>query len=131
MRHGTTRLFAAFDTAAGAVIGQLHRRHRAGEILALLRAIEAKIPAGLDVHLAMDSYGAHKTPAVRTSFARQPRFHVHFTPISASWLNQVARWFASLTEKYVRRGTHRSTRQLEQAIRKYLDLRYDDLKPFA
>lgn len=131
MRHGTTTLFAALDIATGAVIGQLHRRHRASEFLAFLRTIEANVPAELDVHLVMDNYGTHKTPAVRAWFARHPRFHVHFTPTSASWLNQVERWFATLTEKYIRRGTHRSTRQLEQAIRQYLDLNNDDPKPFV
>ncbi len=131
MRHGTTTLFAALDIATGAVIGQLHRRHRASEFLAFLRTIEANVPAELDVHLVMDNYGTHKTPAVRAWFARHPRFHVHFTPTSASWLNQVERWFATLTEKYIRRGTHRSTRQLKQAIRQYLDLNNDAPKPFV
>ena len=74
------------------------------------------MPGELDVHLIMDNYGTHKTPSIKSWFARNPRFHVHFTPTSASWLNQVERWFATLTEKYIRRGTHRSTRQLEQAI---------------
>ena len=86
-------------------------------VLQFLRTIEANVPAQLDVHLVMDNYGTHKTPAVKAWFARHPRFHVHFTPTSASWLNQVERWFATLTEKYIRRGTHRSTRQFEQAIR--------------
>ncbi|MCB1912270.1 MAG: transposase, partial [Rhodocyclaceae bacterium] len=82
-------------------------------------------------HLVMDNYGTHKTPKVRSWFARHPRFHVHFTPTSASWINQVERWFAELTEKQIRRGTHRSTRQLEQAIRDYLARYNDDPKPFA
>jgi transposase len=122
MRHGTTTLFAALDIATGQVIGELHRRHRSTEFLQFLRSIEANVPAQLDVHLVMDNYGTHKTPAVKAWFARHPRFHVHFTPTSASWLNQVERWFATLTEKCIRRGTHRSTRQLEQAIHQYLEL---------
>ena len=101
------------------------------EFLQFLRTIEANVPAQLDVHLVMDNYGTHKTPAVKAWFARHPRFHVHFTPTSASWLNQVERWFATLTEKYIRRGTHRSTRQLEQAIRQYLELNNSDPKPFV
>ena len=131
MRHGTTTLFAALDIATGEVIGELHRRHRSAEFLQFLRTIEANVPAGLDVHLVMDNYGTHKTPAVKAWFARHPRFHVHFTPTSASWLNQVERWFATLTEKCIRRGTHRSTRQLEQAIHQYLELNNSDPKPFA
>ncbi|MGY2492949.1 IS630 family transposase [Cupriavidus sp. CP313] len=131
MRHGTTTLFAALDIATGKVIGELHRRHRSSEFLQFLRTIEANVPTKLDVHLVMDNYGTHKTPSVKAWFARHPRFHVHFTPTSASWINQVERWFATITEKYIRRGTHRSTRQLEQAIRQYLVLNNANPKPFA
>jgi transposase len=131
MRHGTTTLFAALDIATGEVLGELHRRHRSTEFLQFLRTIDANVPAKLDVHLVMDNYGTHKTPAVKNWFARHPRFHVHFTPTSASWINQVERWFSTLTEKQIRRGTHRSTRQLEQAIRSYLDNYNADPKPFA
>ena len=131
MRHGTTTLFAALDIASGEVIGELHRRHRSSEFLQFLRPIEASVPAALDIHLVMDNYGTHKTPKVRNWFARHPRFHVHFTPTSASWINQVERWFATLTEKQIRRGTHRSTRQLEQAIRSYLDTYNADPRPFV
>lgn len=131
MRHGTTTLFAALDIASGEVIGELHRRHRSGEFLLFLRTIEACVPAALDVHLVMDNYGTHKTPKVRDWLARHPRFHVHFTPTSASWINQVERWFATLTEKQIRRGTHRSTRQLEQAIRSYLNTYNADPRPFV
>lgn len=130
MRHGTTSLFAALDIATGEVIGQLHRRHRNNEFLKFLRTIEASVPAELDVHLIMDNYGTHKTPTVRAWFTRHPRFHVHFTPTSASWLNQVERWFATLTQKQIRRGTHRSTRQLEDAIRQYLNTYNESPKPF-
>jgi transposase len=131
MRHGTTTLFAALDIATGEVIGELHRRHRSSEFLQFLKTIEATVPADLDIHLVMDNYGTHKTTAIKTWLARRPRFHVHFTPTSASWLNQVERWFATLTTQYIRRGTHRSTRQLEQAIRKYLEINNADPKPFS
>lgn len=131
MRHGTTTLFAALDIATGEVIGQTHRRHRSAEFLQFLRTIEASVPAELDIHLVMDNYGTHKTPTIRNWFARHPRFHAHFTPTSASWLNQVERWFATLTTQYIRRGTHRSTRQLEQAIRDYVELNNANPKPFS
>ena len=131
MRHGTTTLFAALDITTGRVIGEMHRRHRTGEFLAFLRTIEASVPEQLDVHLVMDNYGTHKTPTVRAWFARHPRFHVHFTPTSASWINQVERWFSTLTTKYLRRGTHRSTRQLEQAIKQYLSVNNENPKPFV
>jgi transposase len=129
-RHGTTSLFAALDVATGEVIGELHRRHRSDEFLRFLRTIDASVPCELDIHLIMDNYGTHKTPKVRSWFARHPRFHVHFTPTSASWLNQVERWFATLTQKQIRRGTHCSTRQLEQAIRQYLETYNTDPRPF-
>jgi len=131
MRHGTTTLFAALDIATGEVIGQLHRRHRGHEFLKFLRTIEANVPPQLEIHLIMDNYGTHKTPTVRAWFARHPRFHIHFTPTSASWLNQVERWFATLTQKQIRRGTHRSTRQLEDAIRHYLTVYNTQPTPFV
>ena len=130
MRHGTTTLFAALDIATGEVIGEMHRRHRSSEFLKFLRTIEANVPPELDVHLVMDNYGTHKTPSIRNWFSRHPRFHVHFTPTSASWLNQVERWFATLTTKYIRRGTHRSTRELETAIKQYLEINNATPKPF-
>ena len=130
MRHGTTTLFAALDIATGKVIGRLHRRHRSSEFLKFLRIIDANVPSDLDIHLVMDNYGTHKTAAIKRWFVRHPRFHVHFTPTSASWLNQVERWFATLTQKQIRRGTHRSTQQLEKAIREYLDIYNEDPKPF-
>ncbi|MDX6008736.1 IS630 family transposase [Cupriavidus necator] len=131
MRHGTTTLFAALDIATGEVIGELHRRHRSSEFLQFLRTIDANVPANLEVHLVMDNYGTHKTPSIKNRFARHPRFHVHFAPTSASWVNQVERWFATLTEKYIRRGTHRSTRQLEEAIRHYLDVYNANPRPIV
>ena len=130
-RHGTTTLFAALDVATGKVIGQTQSRHRAAEFLRFLHTIEHSVPADLDVHLVMDNYGTHKTAAIRAWFARRPRFHVHFTPTSASWINQVERWFSTLTQNCIRRGTHRSTRQLQQAIKQYLDLHNADPKPFV
>jgi transposase len=129
-RHGTTTLFAALNIATGKVIGEVHRRHRAKEFLAFLRTLDAATPATLDVHLVMDNYGTHKTPSVKAWMARHPRFHAHFTPTSSSWLNQVERWFATLTERQIRRGTHRSTVELEQAIRDYLAANNRNPKPF-
>ena len=131
MRHGTTTLFAALDIATGEVIGRLHRRHRSQEFLKFLKTIDQQVPEDLDVHLVLDNYGTHKTQAVKNWFLRHPRFHVHFTPTSASWLNQVERWFATLTQKQIRRGTHRSTQQLERAIRDYLATYNTDPKPFV
>ena len=130
-RHGTTTLFAALNIATGKVIGQLHRRHRSKEFLSFLRTIDEAVPEKLDVHLVMDNYGTHKTPTVKGWLARHPRFHVHFTPTSASWLNQVERWFATLTQRQIRRGTHRSTVELEQAIRDYLQVYNRDPRPFV
>ncbi|HJS90557.1 MAG TPA: IS630 family transposase [Steroidobacteraceae bacterium] len=130
-RHGTTTLFAALNIATGKVIGEVHRRHRAKEFLAFLRTIDEATPAKLDVHLVMDNYGTHKTPSVKSWMRRHPRFHAHFTPTSSSWLNQVERWFATLTERQIRRGTHRSTVELEQAIRDYLAANNRNPRPFV
>lgn len=131
VRHGTTTLFAALDIATGKVIGETHRRHRSSEFLTFLRTIEANVPAVLDIHLVMDNYGTHKTDAIKRWLAARPRFHVHFTPTSASWLNQVERWFSTLTERCIRRGTHRSTRELETTIRDYLRINNAEPKPFS
>lgn len=130
MRHGTTTLFAALDIATGEVIGRCFARHRAREFLKFLRTIEANVPADLDVHLVMDNYATHKTPAIRNWFALHPRWHIHFTPTGASWLNQVERFFALLTEKQLRRGVHRSTGELEEAILAYIDTVNADPRPF-
>lgn len=131
VRHGTTTLFAALDLATGQVMGQLHRRHRATEFLKFLRAIEHNVPPDLVIHLVMDNYGTHKTPSVRAWFARHPRFHLHFTPTSGSWLNLVERWFALLTERQIKRGSHRSTIELERAIRDYLAVYNQNPTPFV
>ena len=109
-RHGTTSLFAALDTKTGKIIGQNQQRHRSEEFRNFLDTIEKNVPAELDVHLIMDNYGTHKTVMIRNWLAKRPRFHVHFTPTSASWLNLVERWFALLTERQLRRGVHRSTK---------------------
>jgi transposase len=120
-RHGTLSLFAALDAATGKVIGRCFARHRAREFRAFLSAIEAKVPSDLDIHLVMDNVSSHKTPAIRDWLVKRPRWHVHFTPTSASWINQVERFFANLTEKQIRRGVHRSTADLEAAIKAYID----------
>jgi transposase len=130
-RHGTTSLFAALDVKTGAVIGELHRRHRSVEFRKFLDTIAGAVPPGLDVHLILDNYGTHKTALIRRWLAKRPRFHVHFTPTSASWINLVERFFAALTEKQIRRGSHRSVRELEAAIRNYLALTNDSPKPFV
>lgn len=130
-RHGTTCLFAALDVKAGKVIGEIHRRHRSIEFRKFLDTIEASVPETLDVHLVMDNYGTHKTPRIRNWFAKRPRFHVHFTPTYGSWLNQVERVFAELTTRQIKRGSHRSTRQLEEAIRQFLDAHNASCKPFV
>lgn len=130
-RHGTTSLFAALDFKAGTVIGECHRRHRALEFRKFLDTIDANVPTQLAVHLIMDNYGTHKTALIRNWLARRPRFHVHFTPTSASWLNLVERWFAALTEKQIRRGSFRSTRELETVIKRYLQINNLNPKPFV
>ena len=131
VRHGTTTLFAALDLATGKVIGELHRRHRSDEFLKFLRTIDDSVPTKLDIHLVMDNYGTHKTPTVKAWFARHPRFHLHFTPTSGSWLNLVERWFALLSQRQIKRGSHRSTLQLEKAIRAFLATHNEDPKPFV
>ena len=120
-----------FDVATGKVIGECHRRHRSQEFLRFLETIDASVVPDLDVHLILDNYGTHKTPAVRRWFVRHPRFHVHFTPTSASWLNLVERWFALLSEKQIKRGAHRSVRALETSIRAYLAITNEAPKPFV
>ena len=99
VRHGTTSLFAALDIASGFVIGKCYKRHRAAEFLDFLKQIDVQVPDGLDVHIIMDNYATHKTAVIKTWLARRPHYHVHFTPTSASWINQVERWFAELTRK--------------------------------
>src|SRR5262249_9444414 len=129
-RHGTLSLFAALDVATGTVIGKCFARHRAREFLKFLREIEGNVLPNLDIHLVMDNSSTHKTPAIRSWLASHPRWQVHFTPTSSSWINQVERFFANLTEHQIRRGVHRSTRQLEKAIRDYIKIVNDDPRPF-
>ena len=131
VRHGTTSLFAALDVKTGKVIGECHRRHRAQEFRQFLQTVDANVPAELEVHLILDNYGTHKTAAIRRWLSSHPRFHTHFTPTSASWLNLVERWFALLTEKRIRRGTFLSTRALEKAIQEFLDVHNHQSKPFV
>jgi transposase len=121
MRHGTTSLFAALDVATGTVIGKCYPRHRTEEFRCFLDEIEARIPADLDVHLVWDNYATHKTKMIRDWLAKRPRWHVHLTPTSSSWLHQVERLFALLTERQLRRGVHRSVEELEAAINAFLD----------
>jgi transposase len=130
-RHGTTTLFAALDAATGSVIGKCYRRHRSTEFIKFLRVIDESVPADLDVHLILDNYGTHKTEAVRRWFARHPRFHVHYTPTYSSWINLVESWFSVLSNRRIRRGSFRSTRQLEAAVREYIDTHNGTPKPFV
>ena len=130
-RHGVTSLFAAMDVASGVTISSCYRRHRHQEFLRFLNDIEDNLPPGLDVHLVMDNYGTHKVSKVRAWLARHPRYHVHFTPTSGSWLNLVERLFAEVTERCVRRGSHTAVASLEKALLGYLDRRNKNPKPFV
>lgn len=130
-RHGTTTLFAALDVAAGKVIGECQPRHRHQEFLRFLDTIDAATPTNLSVHLILDNYGTHKHPDVKKWFAQHARYQVHFTPTSASWLNQVERWFAEITRKRIRRGTFRSVRELEKVIRDYIRAHNKAPQPFV
>lgn len=129
-RHGTTSLFAALDIATGQVIGKCFPRHRAAEFRRFLDEIEANVPEDLDVHLVMDNYATHKTPLIRKWLAKRPRWHVHLTPTSSSWLNQVERFFALLTEKRIRRGVYKSVADLRTDIEAFIERHNADPKPF-
>jgi len=130
VRHGTTSLFAALNMATGKVIGSLHRRHRAGEFKKFLARIDEEVPEGLEVHLVLDNYATHKTPEIQRWLLRHPRFHLHFTPTSGSWLNMVERWFAELTTKKIKRGAHTSVKALEADIRNWIEHWNDDPRPY-
>jgi transposase len=130
VRHGTTSLFAAFNTADGTVISALHRRHRTIEFKKFLAKIDAEVPAELDVHLVCDNYGTHKSPAIITWLTAHPRFQVHYTPTYSSWINQVERWFAYLTDDLLRRGDHRSVHALENDIRAWVQAWNQNPQPF-
>ncbi len=130
VRHGTTSLFAALDVASGFVIGKCYKRHRTAEFLNFLKEIDAQVAEGLDIHIVMDNYATHKTPKIKAWLARRPHYHVHFTPTSASWINQVERWFAELTRKRLRRGVHTSVSQLEADIRSFIERHNQNPRPF-
>jgi transposase len=130
-RAGTSSLYAALDITTGKVIGSLHARHRAIEFKKFLVTLDREVPADLDVHLVLDNSSTHKTPAIQKWLAAHPRFVVHFTPTSSSWLNLVERWFAELTTKKLKRGAHRSVRQLNADIRAWIDSWNHDPKPFV
>jgi transposase len=129
-RNGTSSLYAALDITTGKVIGSLHARHRAVEFGKFLRKLDREVPAELDVHLVLDNASTHKTPAIRRWLAAHPRFVLHFTPTSSSWLNLVERWFAELTPKTLQRSTHRSVRALNADVRARIDTWNDDPKPY-
>jgi transposase len=131
IRHGTTSLFAALNMANGKVIGSTHRRHRAAEFKKFLQMIDTEVPAHLDVHLILDNYATHKTPDIQRWLLRHPRFHLHFTPTSGSWLNMVERWFAELTTKKIKRGAHLSVSALERDIRDWIQHWNDNPRPYV
>jgi transposase len=126
-----TSLFAALNLATGLVTTSLHRRHRAIEFRKFLQAIDKAVPGELDVHLVLDNASTHKTPAIQRWLLAHPRFYVHFTPTSSSWLNLVERWFAELTTKWLRRGSHHSVPQLERSIRQWVERWNEDPRPFV
>lgn len=129
-RHGVTSLFAALNIATGSVLGKCYRRHRSVEFLDFLKKIDTAVPADLDIHLVLDNYGTHKTALVRRWLLKRPRYHLHFTPTHASWLNQVERWFALLTQRQIKRGSHASVQELEDAIREFIKVHNQQPKPF-
>jgi transposase len=131
VRHGTTSLFAALNVKSGKIIAEHHRRHRGIEFRRFLDTIDRNVPQELEAHLVLDNYGTHKTPLIQRWLLRHPRFHLHFTPKGASWINQVERFFADLTNRQLRRGAHRSTLELERAIRAYIDVKNRHPKPFV
>jgi transposase len=131
VRHGTTSLFAALELTTGKVIGSLRRRHRASEFKKFLERIDAEVPEGLEIHLVLDNYATHKTPAIKRWLQRHPRFHLHFTPTGASWLNLVERWFAELTTKKIKRGAHTSVQGLERDIRGWIATWNEDPRPYV
>ena len=130
LRHGTTDLFAALDMKTGRVTAELFAKHRAVEFIKFLTTIDDDVPTDLDVHVVLDNLSTHKTPAVKRWLLRHPRFHLHFTPTHASWLNMVERFFGLLTEHALRRGSHESVKELRAAIVEYVDAHNDDPKPF-
>ena len=130
-RHGTTTLFAALDAKTGTVLAEMHQRHRSVEFRKFLDAIDAHVPADLEVHLIVDNYGTHKTAIIHRWLAKRPRFHLHFTPTYGSWMNLVERWFAALTTKPLRRGAHRSVAALKRAIQEFIEVTNEQPTPFV
>ena len=130
-RSGTSTLYAALDLTTGKVIGRLHSRHRAIEFKKFLQTLDREVPADLDVHVILDNASTHKTPVIKRWLQAHPRFVLHFTPTSSSWLNLVERWFGELTNKKLRRGTHRSVRDLNADIRAWIKTWNDDPKPYV
>jgi transposase len=130
-RYGTTTLFAALNAKTGEIIGECRSRHRSIEFRKFLDKIEESVPKDLDIHMILDNYGTHKTPSVKRWLLKHPRIHLHFTPVGASWLNLVESWFGKLTQKQIRRGIHRSTHELETAIKQYMDITNENPKPFV
>jgi transposase len=130
-RAGTSSLYAALDITTGQVIGSLHARHRAIEFKKFLQTLDREVPADLDVHVILDNSSTHKTPAVKKWLLAHPRFLLHFTPTSSSWLNLVERWFAELTNKKLRRGTHRSVRELNNDIRGWINDWNENPRPYV
>lgn len=131
VRHGTTTLFAALDIATGAVITQCKARHRHQEFLSFLRHLDRQVPAEFEVHLVIDNYATHKHPKVKAWLARRPRYHVHFTPTYASWLNQVECWFGLITQRAIRRGSFSSVKQLVRQIDYFVDHYNANSTPFV
>ena len=133
VRNGTTSLFAALNVATGQVIGKCYRRHRQHEFLKFIKEVDASIvrEPGVEIHIVLDNYGTHKTPMVKRWFEKHPEYHLHFTPTSSSWLNQVERFFAEITQKRIRRGAFRNVAGLEKAIMEYLDNHNENPKPFS
>ena len=131
VRNGTTNLYAALNVASGNVISEMTPRHRAQEFQRFLNLIDKFVPEGLDVHVILDNQSAHKTPAIQRWLVRHPRFTFHFTPTYSSWLNLVERWFAELTTKWLRRGTHRSVKDLVASIRTWITNWNDEPRPFV
>ena len=131
IRKGTTSLFAAFDPASNSVIAQSYRRHRHQEFLRFLKLIDQAVPDELDLQVVLDNYATHKTPEIHKWLLRHPRFHLHFTPTSSSWLNLVERWFGKMTRERIRRGVFTSVPELARAIHASIERNNADPKPFV
>ena len=129
-RNGTTSLFAALDTATGHVIGKCFQRHRSLEFKKFLDHLDTQVPPNLDLHLILDNYATHKTPLIKRWLQRRPRYHLHFTPTHSSWINQVERWFGLLSQRQIKRGSHRTVVQLESAIQDFIQAHNDNPRPF-